>query len=145
MNVYLYVLDTLADWEIAYLTAEINSKRYFKNKKDDCKIVKVGASKDPIITMGGMSIKPDIQIGEMKFQNNDILVLPGGDTWLEEKNKEILLYAKELIKNDQKVAAICGATIGLAKIGVLDKKKHTSNAKDLLKIIGVQNNHNNSN
>jgi len=135
MNVYLYVLDTLADWEIGYLTAEINSKRYFKNKNDDCKIVKVGASKDPIKTMGGMSIKPDIQIGEMKFQNNDILVLPGGDTWLEEKNKEILLYAKEVINNGQNVAAICGATLGLAKVGALDKKKHTSNAKDLLKMI----------
>ena len=135
MNVYLYVLDTLADWEIGYLTAELNSKRYFKNKNDDCKIVKVGASKDTIKTMGGMSIKPDILIGEISFKKNDILILPGGDTWLEEKNMEILSYAKELINSGYNVAAICGATVGLAKAGVLDKKKHTSNAKDFLKMI----------
>lgn len=29
-TVYLYVFDTMSDWEIGYLTAELNSGRYFK-------------------------------------------------------------------------------------------------------------------
>lgn len=29
-TVYLYVFDTMADWEIGYLTAELNSGRYYK-------------------------------------------------------------------------------------------------------------------
>jgi len=29
-TVYLYVFDTMADWEVAYLNAELYSKRYFK-------------------------------------------------------------------------------------------------------------------
>jgi len=28
MKAYLYILNTLADWEIGYLTAELNSGRY---------------------------------------------------------------------------------------------------------------------
>lgn len=29
-KVYLYVFDTMADWEIGYLMAELNTGRYFK-------------------------------------------------------------------------------------------------------------------
>jgi hypothetical protein len=29
-TVYLYVFDTMSDWEIGYLTAELNSGRYYK-------------------------------------------------------------------------------------------------------------------
>ena len=28
-TVYIYVLDTLADWELGYVTAELNSGRFF--------------------------------------------------------------------------------------------------------------------
>ena len=29
-KVYIYVLDTLADWELGYVTAELNSGRFFR-------------------------------------------------------------------------------------------------------------------
>lgn len=29
-TVYLYVFDTMADWEIGYVTAELKSGRYYK-------------------------------------------------------------------------------------------------------------------
>jgi len=30
-TIYLYVFDTMADWEIGYVTAELNSGRYYRN------------------------------------------------------------------------------------------------------------------
>jgi hypothetical protein len=30
MNVFMYIFDTLADWEMSYLMAEINNGRYLK-------------------------------------------------------------------------------------------------------------------
>lgn len=33
-TVYLYVFDTMSDWEIGYLTAELNSGRYYKKGLD---------------------------------------------------------------------------------------------------------------
>ena len=30
MTVYVYVMDTLADWEIGHVTAELYSKRFFR-------------------------------------------------------------------------------------------------------------------
>jgi hypothetical protein len=32
-NCYLYVLNTMADWEIAHITAELNSGRFLKRGK----------------------------------------------------------------------------------------------------------------
>jgi len=51
MNVYLYVLNTMADWKIGFLMAELHSKRYFKNKCDELNIVKMGKTKKSVTTM----------------------------------------------------------------------------------------------
>lgn len=32
-TIYVYVLDTLADWEIGYVTSELNSHRFLKRRK----------------------------------------------------------------------------------------------------------------
>ncbi|SDO73600.1 hypothetical protein [Halobacillus aidingensis] len=34
MNVYIYALDTLADWELGYVTSELNSGQYLKKVPD---------------------------------------------------------------------------------------------------------------
>ena len=127
MNVFVYVLDTLADWEIAFLTAEINSGRYLKKNIEKPKIVKAGKNLNPVKTMGGIEIIPDIDIKEIKMQKNDLLILPGGDAWLNGNNDEIINFLKENIDKDITIAAICGATIALANYGLLDERKHTSN------------------
>lgn len=132
MKVYLYILDTLADWEIGYLTAELNSKRFFKSKDIDLDIIKISGTETLITTMGGMQIKPDMLLDSIEFSSDDLLILPGADLWDMEEHQRILNIAKQRIENDLRVAAICGATIGLAKIGALNQKKHTSNNKDYL-------------
>jgi putative intracellular protease/amidase len=85
--------------------------------------------------MGGILMTPDITVGEMDFCQEDLLLLPGADTWLEKENKDILVKAKEFINNGMNVAAICGATVGLAKYGALDSKAHTSIDKEYVKML----------
>ncbi|AZO94887.1 type 1 glutamine amidotransferase family protein [Halocella sp. SP3-1] len=132
-NCYIYVLDTLSDWEIAFLTAELNSRRYFnKNKKTE--LIMIGNTLKPIKTMGGIIITPDKDINNIEFQEGDILILPGADTWMDDKNKEILNIVSDVINRKVIIAAICGATVALAQIGLLDNRKHTSNDKDFLKM-----------
>ncbi len=132
MKVFLYILDTLADWEIAYLTAEIHSRRYFKKGGVPCDLVKVGKGREAVTTMGGIRMSPDIALAEMDPRDEDLIVLPGADTWMGPENGGILRIAKERIEKDLPVAAICGATAGLAGVGALDGKKHTSNDKSYL-------------
>ena len=135
MNVYMYILNTLADWEIGYLIAEINSGRYLRKNTDKPKIIKVGKTFDPIKTMGGIEIIPDIIIEKIKMQEGDLLILPGADAWLNESNDGILKFIGENIEKDITIAAICGATIAMANYGLLNNIKHTSNDLGFLKMV----------
>ena len=133
MNVFLYVLDTLADWEISLLIAEINSGRYLKKGIEKPRVIKVGNNLTPIKTMGGIEISPDIDVNDMNPKKDDLIVLPGADTWQNGNNQKII----EIVKGSQDilVAAICGATAALADNGILDNRKHTSNDKEYLKMV----------
>jgi len=134
-TIYLYVCDTMADWEVGYLTAELNTGRFFKKGITPCKIVTVGVDATPVTTMGGLKILPDISVAECDLKSADALILPGGDTWLEAIHEPILNKAEQCIKEDRIVAAICGATMGLAKNGLLDSRYHTSNDLGYLKMV----------
>lgn len=134
-TVYLYVFDTMSDWEIGYLTAELNSGRYYKKGFVPSKIVTAGLEKTPVTTMGGLRILPDIELNECCIKNADALILPGGDTWAEAAHDPILKAAEKCLEDDILVAAICGATIALAGKGLLDSRWHTSNDLEYLKVI----------
>ena len=134
-SVYLYVFDTMADWEVAYITAEINSGRFFKKGSPELKLVTVANSKDEVTTMGGVKFKPDIEIAEFKSKNAAVLILPGGDTWLDSLHDPMLDVADQCLKDNIVVAAICGATFGLAK---KLNAPHTTNDRFLKAVCGIQ-------
>ncbi|WP_141501548.1 type 1 glutamine amidotransferase family protein [Paenibacillus luteus] len=133
--VYLYVFDTMADWEIGYLTAEMNSGRYYKKGLPPSKIVTVGIEKTVVTTMGGLKILPDIGLDKCSIETADALILPGGDTWTEITHQPILAFAERCLEEGVLVAAICGATMGLAQRGLLNARRHTSNDLEYLKMI----------
>lgn len=89
MKAYLYVLNTLADWEIGFLTVELTSKRYFEDQNEPFDLIKVGNTKEPIRTMGGLIIRPDESLDSIEFNQGDVLILPGADTWMEEENERV--------------------------------------------------------
>jgi putative intracellular protease/amidase len=132
MNAYLYVLNTLADWEVGYITAELNSGRFLDPTKPSPTLMKIGNTLAPITTMGGMTITPEVSINNVLFHEGDLLILPGADTWLEDANTKILEIVSDLLQNNVIIAAICGATIALAHSGLLNQRYHTSNDKALL-------------
>lgn len=130
---YLYVCDTMADWETGFLTAEINSGRFFKSGMERIPVITVSNSKDSITTMGGIKIKPDLTVSNLILNKEDILILPGADTWLEEYHSLILETAEYCLKNNILLCAICGATLALANKGLFSGYHHTSNDLEYLK------------
>ncbi|UDN59003.1 type 1 glutamine amidotransferase family protein [Clostridioides sp. ES-S-0010-02] len=134
-KVYMYVFDTMSDWEVGYLTAELNTGRYFKKGLKPLKVLTVGVNKNPIITMGGLKVLPELTIDEFNMKSNDLLILPGGNTWTSIGHEKILEKSKEAFEQGSIVAAICGATLGLAKKGLLDFRNHTSNDLEFLKMV----------
>lgn len=135
MTAYLYVLQTLSDWEIGYITAEMHSRRYFDTSKEPVPLVVVGSAKEAVRTMGGITINPEKCIDAVDFREGDMLILPGADTWMERANRKVMDIVPGILAGGVTVAAICGATMALANASVLDTRRHTSNDGDYLKAV----------
>ncbi|OIJ40457.1 DJ-1/PfpI family protein [Massilia timonae] len=133
MKLYLVVVDTMADWEIAYLTAELHSRRFFADPAMDFSLLRVGLGGAPIDSMGGVSYTPDVTLDAVELQKGDVLLLPGADIWNAAQAKPMLEFARDALDQGHQVAAICGATVGLASVGALDARRHTSNDLGFLK------------
>ena len=132
ITVYIYLLATLADWEIGSLTAELNSRRFFRPDAPQLIVKTVAVSKDPVKTMGGLTIIPDCTIDEIEMSEKTVLILPGADTWSDAENAQIIQKASVLLSKGGSVCAICGATVALANAGTLNDRPHTSNGKGFL-------------
>jgi putative intracellular protease/amidase len=133
-TIYVYVLDTLADWELGYVIAELNSGRFFKKGAQRVSLKTVSYSKEPINTMGGMTIVPNCLIDDIVVSETSVLLLPGADTWNDPKHGAIIEKASEFLSSGAAVCAICGATVALANFGLLDKRPHTSNGPGFLEM-----------
>ena len=134
-TIYVYVLDTLADWELGYVTSELNSGRFFKKSAQCVSLKTVSYSKKPIRTMGGLTIVPDCLIEDMVASETSVLLLPGANTWNDPKHGTIIEKASEFLSSGALVCAICGATAALANIGALNNRPHTSNGSGFLEMV----------
>jgi len=130
---YLYILDTMADWEPAYLLPELVSGRFLASPDLRYQVRLCGLTRDPITTMGGLRLVPDITINEIEAVPDRLLILPGGMTWLEPLHDPVLAKVRQLLDTGMTVGAICGATMALANAGMLDNRPHTSNDLGALK------------
>lgn len=120
-----------ADWEVGYATAHIN-KPLWRKTPGRFATATVAASTEPTTTMGGMRVLPDVVLADLRPQDSAMLILPGNDIWNTEKFVPWTDKVREFFAAGVPVAAICGATAGLAIAGLLDDREHTSNAAEFL-------------
>ena len=86
--------------------------------------------------MGGVRILPDALLADLDPADSDLLVLPGGEIWDAGGGDAFAAAAARFLDAGVPVAAICGATAGLARAGLLDKRDHTSAAPEYLAATG---------
>jgi putative intracellular protease/amidase len=123
---YLLVFDGLADWEAALALCEIN-------KKDDIDVLTVSLSKEPVTTMGGIKVVPDAAVEDIDARQACIFIAPGGDMWEQQADENYVTLFERLHAEGVMIGAICGATLGLGRAGLLDEINHTSNSLPYLK------------
>lgn len=136
-TVHLLVFDSMADWEAAFAIAGINNPR-FQRRPGRYRVLTVGAGGSPITTIGGVRILPDTTIAEIDPDSSAMLILPGGETWESGANPEAINLARTFFVHGAPLAAICGATLALARGGILDDFHHTSNSREYLSATGYR-------
>jgi putative intracellular protease/amidase len=132
---WLYVFEGMADWEYGYLIAELNSGRYFADRGSKLEVRAVATDLEPVRTMGGLRVLPDATLEELRADSCALLILPGGDGWLDPVHAPVVERARAFLEAGIPVAAICGATIALAQAGLLDDREHASNDLGYLKAV----------
>lgn len=128
-DVILYAIDTMADWEYAYLTAGLAMADQQQPGRFRLRVL--ADNQKEVVTAGQLRLRTDGDLGDVGPDQVALLVLPGGDTWFE-GHQRVLDLAGNLLEHGRPVAGICGATYGLARAGLLDSRRHTSNAPEFL-------------
>ena len=124
--VYLFVFDGYSDWEPSYVIGELN-------RSDKYELTSFSVTGEVVRSAGGLRIMPDMSLADVKPDLAEMIILPGGDAWEHKKYREIIPLIKDFNRLSKKVAAICGATLLLSDMGLLNDTKHTSNAEFYLK------------
>jgi putative intracellular protease/amidase len=132
-TVHVAVYDTLTDSEVGHLLVELRTGRFTGTRFD---VLTVAETREPITTMGGLRILPDILLADLEPADSHLLVLPGALMWDEGGGEGFAAAAARFLDAGVPVAAICGATAGLARAGLLDDRAHTSAAADYLAATG---------
>lgn len=118
-TVHLAVYDTFADWETGHTTAHLTQNGYT--------VRTVGPTTEPVVTMGGVRIQPDLALAGLDPEDSALLILTGAHLW--DSGDDLAPFAataRTFLDAGVPVAAICGATAGLAREGLLDEREHTS-------------------
>ena len=136
-TVHLFLPDILADWEPGFAISNINDAGHHR-KPGEYRVQTVGLTMAPVTTQGGMRILPDLALDALAPVESAMLILPGAESWDRGENGEAVEKAKEFLAAGIPVAAICGATAGLARGGILDTRHHTSNAAEYLAATGYR-------
>lgn len=132
-DVVLYATDTMADWEYAYLTAGLAMADQQQPGRFRLRVLADGHG--VVSTIGRLRLRTDGDLADVDVDGTALLVLPGGETWFD-GHARVLDLAGTLLERGSTVAAICGATFGLARVGLLDARRHTSNARDFVAASG---------
>ena len=129
--VYLLVVDGFADWEPAHAVAELRREGKYR-------VETVGLTADAVESMGGLRVVPSTSVAAVDTADVAVFILPGGDRWgaapIEGELEDLL---RRLDASQVPIAAICGATIAMARLGLLHGRRHTSNGlQDLSQVAG---------
>jgi len=130
-TVHVAIYNNWADWEAGFALAHLGSGDW-SSSGTSYEIRLVGESAEPIRTKAGILLTPDMVLADLQPEDSAMLILPGADTWLAGENMAFVEAAQVFLNAGVPVAAICGATIGLARAGLLNDVDHTSNAVQTL-------------
>ena len=95
-TVWLYVLDTMSDWEPAYAVSGIGSTP-FQLRPGEYVVRTASIGGRPVTTMGGVRILPDAALGDISPEGAAMLIVPGGATWDDDSNREAVEACSEVV------------------------------------------------
>jgi putative intracellular protease/amidase len=125
--VYVLVIEGFADWEPAHAVAELRRHGHYR-------VEAVGLTLAPVRSMGGIRVLPSTTVTEVDPADVAVFIIPGGGRWENSPvEPEIARLVQRLDAQRVPLAAICAATVAIARMGLLRGRRHTSNGLEYLR------------
>ena len=109
-----------ADWEYAYI-AGTGAPFYGMD------IRFFAPEPGEITSQGGLTARVEHDTDEIAAWKPDVLVVVGGTGWEQDSAPDVSDALKAQHERGGTVAGLCGGTLALARVGLLDGVRHTSN------------------
>jgi putative intracellular protease/amidase len=123
---YLIIFEGWADYQTSLACAEIA-------RRDGRQLRIVGLTREPVPSISGLRVDPELTISGIDVEDACLLILPGGPLWEERDVPEVTALVRTFRERDIPIAAIGSGTLVLARAGVLGSGRHTSNSLAYLK------------
>jgi putative intracellular protease/amidase len=125
-EVLVFIFDGYADWESAYVCAELNAP------DTQYTIKTLSFDRNIKVSMAGFKVLPDYSIEELP-DDFSLLILTGGYAWMKQLNNAVLPVVEYAVKRKIPVAAICNAANFMAQHGYIDQIRHSGNTLFFMK------------
>jgi putative intracellular protease/amidase len=125
-RIAIVLVDEFADWELGLFAAAARAW--------------LGARVDHytpggrvVRSMGGLSVTPEAALEKLSVEDLDALAVIGSSAWETDAAPDVGPIIRAALSAGRPVGAICGGTLAAARAGVLQERRHTSNAADYVR------------
>jgi putative intracellular protease/amidase len=117
-TVYFLAFDGFADWHAAHALCEIR-------RPGEWQLKTVGFSLQPVLSMGGLRVVPELTLDQLDLKRAALLIVPGGYLWEHGHGDEAVEAVSRVHAAGAPVAAVDSGVLVLARAGLLDACRHT--------------------
>ncbi|MDR6631489.1 putative intracellular protease/amidase [Phyllobacterium sp. 1468] len=113
-------VDKFADWEFGLLSG--SAVDWF-----GARTLALSPSTGPVKSIGGLRLVPDRGVAPEENADLDAVAVIGAETWPSEDAPDIAPLLSATLARGGIVGGICGGTLALARAGLFEGRRHTSN------------------
>jgi putative intracellular protease/amidase len=116
-------IEGFADWEYGLLAA--SAVEWF-----GARAVSLTPDGTPVTGISGFRLAPDRSAGPDENADLDAVAVIGSEQWFGKAPPDVAELLTSVASRGGVVGGICAGTLALARAGVFEKSKHTSNGRD---------------
>ena len=119
-TIYFLIFEGFADWQAALALCEIR-------RPGDWQVQCAGFSAAAVVSMGGLTVLPDVSLDQLDLARAAMLIVPGGHLWQRGDGSEAITVIADAHRAGVPIAGIDSGVLALARAGLLNDVRHTGN------------------